>query len=123
MRRLAVDAHLDLTVDGHPVAIRGEGSRLRIEVDSPQTAWRLFRSQRPGRHLFRTLTDTLDALGVDVDVVIGGRQVATAGPSTGRPLQALGLGSLRLAPPDRQQRRWLLVGAGFAGGVLLGLRR
>ena len=128
-RRLAVDADLDLIVDGHPVAIRGDGDRLRIEVDEPQTAWRLFQSHRPGRHLVRSITDTLDAFGVDVDVVVGGRQVATVGPSAdaGRLLEALGLPSVEVANPldalsDRQQR-WILLGLAFAGGVVIGARR
>ncbi len=129
-RRLAVDAHLDLTVDGHPVAVRSDGGRLRVEVDSPQTAYRLFQSARPGRALVRTLTDTLDAFGVDVVVVVGGRDVATLGASVraGRVLTALGLSGVAVAPLlDRPQRRLLLVAAAFgaavAGGVWLGRRR
>lgn len=128
-RRLAVDAHLDLTVDGHPVAVRSEGGRLRIEVDSPQTAYRLFQSARPGRALVRTLTDTLDAFGVDVVVAIGGRDVATLGASAqaGRVLTALGLPRVVVAPLDRSQRRLMLVaaalGAAVAGGVWLARRR
>ncbi len=128
-RRLAVDADLDLRVDGHLVAIRGDGDRLRIEVDEAQTAWRLFQSQRPGRQLIRAITDTLDAFGVDVDVVVGGRQVATVGPSAdaGRLLEALGLPAIEVANPldalSNRQQRWILVGLAFVGGYVIGSRR
>ena len=128
-RRIAVEADLDLRVDGHAVAVRNDGDRLRIEVDEAQTAWRLFQSNRPGRHLVRSVTDTLDALGVDVDVVVGGRRVATVGPSAeaGRLLEALGLPAVEVSNPldaisDRQQK-WLLAGLAFAGGLVLGSRR
>lgn len=127
--RLAIEADLDLTVDGHPVALRGSGSRLRIEVDDPQTAWRLFQSQRPGRHLVRTITDTLDAFGVDVEVVVGGRAVARAGAGAvgGRLAQALGLPAVQVTAPLRElappATPWVLVGLAFVGGALLGARR
>ena len=128
-RRLAVDAHLDLRIDGHAVAIRGDGERLRIEVDEAQTAWQLFQSNRPGRRLIRSITDTLDAFGVDVDVVVGGRHVATVGPSAqaGRLLEALGLPAVEVSNPldvlSERQQRWLLTGLAFAGGLAVGLRR
>lgn len=128
-RRLAIDADLNLRVDGHPVAIRGDGDRLRIEVDEPQTAWRLFQSQRPGRHLVRAITDTLDAFGVDVDVIVGGRQVATVGPSadSGRLFEALGLPAVEVANPldalNDTQQTWLTIGLAFAAGFLIGSRR
>ncbi|MDX1419013.1 MAG: hypothetical protein R3181_03510 [Rubricoccaceae bacterium] len=126
MRRLSVVADLDLVVDGHPVAIRGDGDRLRFEVDEPRTAWRLFRSNRPGRALVRSITDTLDVFGVDVDVVVRGRSVASLGPSAhgGRLLGALGLPGVQLSGgPSGRRLRWALVGAAFLGGVLLGARR
>ena len=127
--RLAVEADLDLSVDGHPVAIRGDGDRLRVEVNEARTAWRLFQSNRPGRHLVRTITDTLDALGVDVDVVVGGRTVATVGPGAeaGRLLAALGLYHVEFPNPldaiEEGHRRWVLVGLAFLGGALLGAKR
>ena len=128
-RRLTIEADLDLLVDGHAVAVRNDGDRLRIEVDEAQTAWRLFQSNRPGRHFVRSITDTLDALGVDVDVVVGGRHVATVGASAeaGRLLDALGLPAVEVSNPldalsDRQQK-WLLAGLAFAGGLALGARR
>ena len=37
-RRILVDADLDLTIDGHPIAIRGDGERVTIAVDSAATA-------------------------------------------------------------------------------------
>lgn len=126
MRRLSVTADLDLVVDGHPVVIRGDGDRLRFEVDEPRTAWRLFRSNRPGRKLVRSITDTLDVFGVDVDVVVRGRPVASLGPSAqgGRLLNALGLPGVQVSGGHTgRQLRWVLVGAAFLGGVLLGARR
>ncbi|MEM1116799.1 MAG: hypothetical protein AAF845_05010 [Bacteroidota bacterium] len=128
--RLAVEADLDLTVDGHAIAVRGAGDRVRVIVDEPRTAWRLFQANRPGRHLVRSITDTLDALGIDVDVVVGDRTVATVGPSaeSGRLLDALGLDNVEVPNPlndvlDSRQQTWLLVGLAFLGGAFLGTRR
>lgn len=122
-RRLAIDADLDLSVDGHAVAIRGDGERLRIEVDEAQTAWQLFQSNRPGRHLVRSITDTLDVFGIDVDVVVGERSVVSVGPSAqGGPVaQALGLPSVQVtAPPEAT---WVAVGLAALAGLAVGLRR
>ena len=143
-RRLAIDADLDLRIDGHPVAVRGSGGTLRVEVDEARTAWRLFQSHRPGRSLVRAITDTLDVFGVDVDVVVGGRHVARVGADTepGRLLELLGLPAVELPNPldgplgdaldavpnplrglDPSQRTWLLAGLAFVGGLALGARR
>ena len=127
-RRLAVEADLSITVDGRAVEVRGDGERVRIEVEDARTAWQLFQSRRPGRHLVRSITDTLDALGVDVDVVVGGRTVASAGPSVpaARLLGALGLPAVRVASPlgaIAPRERWAVVGLAFLGGALLGARR
>ena len=123
MRRLTVDAHLELSVDGHPVSITGEDQRLTIEVDSAQTAWRLFRANTPGRHLVRSVTDTLEVFGIDVDVTVGGRPLVSVGPSAqGGPVaQALGLPSVHVTAPP--QATWTAVGLAALAGLALGLRR
>ena len=123
MRRLTVDADLDLSVDGHPVSITGRGQRLTIEVDSAQTAWRLFRANTPGRHLVRSVTDTLEVFGIDVDVTVGGRPLVSVGPSAegGRVAQALGLPSVEVAVP--RQAVWAGVGLAALAGLAVGLRR
>ena len=123
MRRLTVDADLDLSVDGHPVSITGEGQRLTIEVDSAQTAWRLFRANTPGRHLVRSVTDTLEVFGIDVDVTVGGRPLVSVGPSAegGRVAQALGLPSVEVTVP--RQAVWAGVGLAALAGLAVGLRR
>ena len=122
-RQLTVDADLDLTVDGHPIAVRGDGQRLTIAVDEPGTAWRLFRANRPGRHLVRAVTDTLEQFGIDVAVTVGGRSVLEAGPSVqaGRIAAAVGLPSVKVTPPVEAT----LVAAGVAllAGIALGARR
>ena len=123
MRRLEVDADLHLSVDGHPVSIIGGGQHLTVEVDSAQTAWRLFQSNRPGRHLVRTITDTLDVFGIDVDVTVGGRSLVSVGPSAegGRIAQAVGLPSVQVSVPS--QAVWTGVGLAALAGLAVGLRR
>lgn len=125
-RRLSVEADLDVSVDGHRVAVRGSGSRLTVEVEDARTAWRLFQSRRPGRRLVRAVTDTLDALGIDVDVVVGGRHVATAGPGAvaGRVGRAMGLPNVQaVGPLVEGGPAWALVGLAFFAGVAVGARR
>ncbi|WP_412061909.1 hypothetical protein [Rubrivirga sp. IMCC45206] len=119
-RQILVDADLDLTVDGHPVAIRGRGERVTVAVDSPSTAWQLFQANRPGRRLVRAVTDTLDALGVDVEVTVGGRSVLAAGPSAqaGRIATAVGLDTLEIRPPT--EAVWAGVGLAFLAGLAIG---
>jgi hypothetical protein len=122
-RRLLVDADLDLTIDGHPVAIRGDGERITIAVDSAATATRLFRASRPGARFVRAVTDTLDVLGMDVEVTVGGRSVLAAGPSAqaGRIATAVGLDAVEIVPPP--EATWAAVGLALLGGLALGLRR
>ena len=122
-RRLLIDADLDVTVDGHPVAVRGDGERLTIAVDDASTAFRLFQSNRPGRHLVRAVTDTLEQFGIDVEVTVGGRSVLAAGPSAqaGRIAKAVGLDAVEVTPPA--EATWAAVGLALLGGLALGLRR
>ena len=122
-RRLTVDADLDVTVDGHPVAVRGEGTRLTIAVDDSRTAFRLFQANRPGRKLVRAVTDTLEQFGIDVEVTVGGRSVLAAGPSAqaGRLATAIGLEAVEITPPP--EARYLALGAAFLTGLVLGIRR
>ena len=122
-RQLFVDADLDLSVDGHPVAIRGDGARVTIAVDSAATAYRLFQARRPGRHLVRALTDTLSAVGVDVEVTVGGRAVLAAGPSAqaGRLAKAVGLDAVQITPP--REATYVAAGLALLAGFVIGLRR
>ncbi len=123
MKRLTVDADLDLTVDGHPVSITGRGQTLTVEVDSARTAWLLFQANRPGRHLVRSITDTLDVFGIDVDVRVGGQPLVSVGPSAegGRLAQALGLPSVAVTVPP--QAVWAGVAVAALAGLAVGLRR
>lgn len=123
MARLEVDADLRLSVDGHPVSITGSGQTLTVEVDSAQTAWQLFQANRPGRHLVRTITDTLDVFGIDIDVVVGDRPLVSVGPSAqgGRLAQALGLPSVQVTAPS--EAVWTAVGLAALAGLVVGLRR
>ena len=123
MRRLTVDADLDLSVDGHPVSITGSGQTLTITVDSSRTAWQLFQANRPGRHFVRMITDTLDAFGIDVDVKVGGQSLVSVGPSAqgGRIAQALGLPSVQVTPP--REVVWGGIALAAVAGLVLGLRR
>ena len=123
MRRLDIDADLDLSVDGHPVTVTGRGQTLTVEVDSAQTAWRLFQANRPGRHLVRSITDTLDVFGIDVEVTVGGRPLVAVGPSAegGRLAQALGLPSVEVTVPP--QAVWTGVGLAALAGLAVGVSR
>ena len=123
MARLEVDADLRLSVDGRPVSITGSGQTLTVEVDSAQTAWQLFQANRPGRHLVRTITDTLDVFGIDIDVVVGDRPLVSVGPSAqgGRLAQALGLPSVQVTAPS--EAVWTAVGLAALAGLVVGLRR
>ena len=123
MRELTVDADLDLSVDGHPVSITGSGQKLTITVDSRRTAWELFQANRPGRHLVRSITDTLEVFGIDVDVHVGGQSLVSVGPSAqgGRVAQALGLPSVQVTPP--REVVWGGVALAAVAGLILGARR
>ena len=129
-RRLEVDADLEVTVDGQALKVRGDGSRLVVDVPDRSTAFRLFQSQRPGRHLVRMLTDTLDVFGIDVDVRVGERTVATLGgdadpgPVSRAVGRALGADGLEIAPPELTPPvRWGLLGLAFTLGLVIGSRR
>ena len=130
-RQLSIDADLDLTVDGHPVAVRGDGQRVTVTVDTAETAWRMFKGRRPGRRLVRTVTDTLEQFGIDVEVVVDGQSLLTVGPSAvaSRVTSALGLQGVQVDPAVARHawtvpdvRRGVLAAA-FAAGLLLGVRR
>ncbi len=122
-RQLTIDADLDMTVDGHPVAIRGDGDRLTIAVDSPSTAWQLFQANRPGRHLVRSITDTLEVFGIDIEVTVGGRSVLEAGPTiqAGRIAAAVGLPAVKVKPPA--EATLMVAGLALLAGFALGARR
>ena len=122
-RQLLVDADLDLTVDGHPVAVRGDGERLTVAVDSSATAYRLFRANRPGRRAVRMVVDTLEQFGIDVEVTVGGRSVLAAGPSAqaGRLARAVGLDAVEVRVPA--EATWAAAGLALLAGLALGLRR
>ena len=122
-RHLWVDADLDLLIDGHPVAVRGDGEKVTIAVDTASTAARLFQGSRPGRRLVRTVTDTLEQFGVDVEVTIGGRAVLAAGPSAqaGRIARAIGLDAVQITPP--REATYAAAGLALLAGFALGLRR
>ena len=124
-RPLFVEADLDLSVDGHPVAVRGEGQHVTIEVDDRRTAWRVARASRPGANMVRVLAAKLEEHGVDVDVHVGGKAVGRMGPSAdpGRLSRALGV-PVEITP-EAIPRRALYAAAGLAllGGLAWALRR
>lgn len=126
-RPLSVDVDLELTVDGHPMTVRGEGRRVVVSVDAPRTAWRLFRSRRPPTALVRNVSETLDALGLDVEVEVAGRSVGLAGRSAvaGPLTRALGLPAVQvhgLLPPGafREPFGWAVVAGALTGGIVAG---
>ncbi|OZC03973.1 hypothetical protein [Rubricoccus marinus] len=126
MRRpLHIEADLDLTVDGHPVAVRGQGKRVVIEVDEPQTAWRVMRAHRPGADLVRTLAGLLRDHDVDVEVQVGGRAVGRIGSEAEPGLISRALGvPVEVTPPPVPRK--VLYGAAVLaalGGLALILRR
>lgn len=126
MRRpLHIEADLDLTVDGHPVAVRGHGQRLVIEVDQPSTAWRVYRSNRPGAHAVRSIADLLRDHDVDVEVQVGGRALGRVGPSAepGPLARAFGVPVEVSPPPVPRKVLWAAAGLAALGGLAFALRR
>ena len=114
-----------MSVDGHPVTLRGHGRELTVDVDSPATAWRLFRSHRPGGDAFQAFTDLLERHDVDVNVHIGGKLVGKAGPSAepGALSRALGV-PVEVEPPAIPRKAvWTALGIAALGGLVLALRQ
>ena len=129
-RRLAIDADLAVTVDGRSVSLTGEGERLVVHVEDAETAFALFRANRPGRHLVRAVTDTLERFGIDVDVRVGERTVArlgasaTPGPVSRAVGKVVGIEGLDVPVPEVSPRvRWAAIGLAFLTGALVTARR
>ncbi|MEM6326261.1 MAG: hypothetical protein AAF791_04000 [Bacteroidota bacterium] len=124
-RRLSIDADLDLTVDGHPIRVRGTGREVIVDVDRPQTAWRLFRAHRPGADAVRSVTDLLREADVDVKVQVGGRPVGTVGATaaSGRLSRTLGVPIQIDRPRVPRTALWAGIAMLALGGLALVLRR
>ena len=129
-RRLAIDADLALTIDGRSISLKGEGERLVVQIEDAVTAFQLLQANRPGRHLVRAFTDTLELFGIDVDVRVGERTVASLGASAapgvvsravGRAVGAEGIDFAAPALSPRAQRA--AVALAFLAGALVGARR
>ena len=124
-RPLFVDADLDMTVDGHAVAVRGSGQRVTIEVEDRPTAFRLARASRPGARGVRTLSGVLEEHGVDVEIHVGGEAVGRLGPSAevGRIADALGL-PVEVTPEAIPRRAlWAAAGLALLGGIVVAYSR
>ena len=131
-RRLLVDADLDMTVDGRPVTVRGDGPRVVVDVGDARTAWKVFGGRRPGRGVVRGLVDALERFGVDVEVVMAGRPLASVGPSavSSGLVRAFGLDGVQVegraaveAALSEPRVARAVVAAAFTVGFLAGLRR
>ncbi|MEL6616271.1 MAG: hypothetical protein AAFQ43_11065, partial [Bacteroidota bacterium] len=120
-----IEADLDLSVDGHPVAVRGHGQTVVIEVDQPSTAWRVIRAQRPGATVVRTVAGLLRDHDVDVEIQVGGRALGRMGPSAqpGPLARTLGVPVQVSRPPIPRTVLWGAVAAVALGGLLLALQR
>ena len=79
-RPLAIDADLDVSIDGHAMKIAGHGRHLVIDVASVRTAWRLFRDRSFASQVTNGMLPVLNAAGIVVDVRVAGRSVGRAGP-------------------------------------------
>lgn len=130
-RRLDVTADLRIDIDGAPDAVRvtADGSRVRVAVADAGTAARIARDGYAlggARETLAALTGGLSELGLDVDVVVGERRVATVGPSakSGPLARAAGLGGVQVDPPPRRVQIALgALVAGIAVGIYFAARK
>lgn len=128
---LDIQADLTLTVNGEPVAIKGEGRRVVVALPSVQAGRALFRW--PGaRENVPQVSEMLRDADVTMDVRMRGESVATLGagaePRTWNRLLNLGPVNVRPAAAVRAARKqYPLLGAvtiGAATGLVLwGLAR
>ncbi len=114
-----------MSVDGHPVTVRGQGKRVVIDVDQHSTAWRVMRANRPGANVVRTLAGLLRDSDVDVEVHVDGRAVGRIGPSAEPGVLARTFGvPVQVTPPPVPPK--VLYGAAALaalGALALVLRR
>lgn len=128
---LDIQADLTLTVDGEPVAIKGEGGHVVVALPSVQAGRALFRW--PGaRDSVPRLSEMLRDADVTMDVRMRGESVATLGagakPRTWNRLLHIGPVNVRPTAAVRAARKqYPLLGAvaiGAATGLTLwGLAR
>ena len=125
LRRLSVSADLTVDIDGAPGAVRvtGDGTRLTVAVADAATALRIGRdARRLGgvREALGVLTGGLSGADIDVDITVGGRRVASVGPSatSGAIARATGLEGVEIAAPPR---RVTLALAALALGIVVGI--
>ncbi|MFC6906337.1 hypothetical protein [Halalkalicoccus tibetensis] len=79
-RAIAVEADLELAVEGHPVSMTGSGTHLTVGLESVSGAIAVLRS-------LGTITELIGPLGsrfvdaeLSADVAVGGTTVARIGP-------------------------------------------
>ena len=75
---LRVDAELDASVDGHPLAVSGEGDQLTVAVSSLAEGLAIAREAGDPEQL-RSLATLAGAAGLTADVTVHDRVVARAG--------------------------------------------
>ena len=130
-RRVDVTADLRVDIDGAPDAVRvtADGSRVRVAVADAGTAARIARDGYGlggARETLAALTGGLSELGLDVDIVVGERRVATVGPNarSGALARAAGFEGVQVdAPPRRVQIALGALVAGIAVGIYLAVRK
>ena len=128
LRPLSVSADLTVDIDGAPGAVRvtGHGDRLTVAARyqaSPFASLRIGRDAYGlggAREALSVLTGGLSEAGVDVDVTVAGRRVASVGPhaTSGALARAAGLGGVEIAAPPRRVQ--LALGA-LVAGIVAGL--
>jgi hypothetical protein len=120
--RRRVEGTLRLETDGVALDVVGDGSTLRCEVSDPAA---LRRSLGRSRGVTARIADTLDGLGLTVELTEQGRHIGALGAGVGSPLGRLLLGSrhvtlnplgwgLLRAPAGLTARQ---TAAGAAGGL------
>ena len=130
-RLLDVTADLTVEVDGVPGAVRvtGDGARLTVAVADAATAARLARDGRRlggARETLAVLTGGLSEAGIDIDVTVGGRRIASVGPGArpGALARATGFAGVEIAaPPRRVQLALGALAVGVAAGIWWAARR
>lgn len=79
-RALAVEADLELVVEGHPVDVTGSGSHLTVATPNLRGAIAVLRSLGTTAELVEPLGSRFVGADLSADVAVGGTTVARIGP-------------------------------------------
>lgn len=79
-RAIAVEADLELAVEGHPVSVTGSGTHLTVGIESVCGAIAVLQSLGTVSELVEPLGSRVVDAELSADVTVGGTTVARIGP-------------------------------------------